>query len=332
MIRSSITRRGFGLGVGAAAVFFNIGATMANTLNTPVELQPSTVSFPSGDGYVVGQLYLPEGYDAAKRYPAVAVGGSFNSVKEQMGGIYAGEMARRGVIALAIDYRSYGQSSGAIRQYEDPDSKAGDLSAALQFLKKRSDVSGTGLLGICTSGGTALYTAAKDQNVGAVATVAGFFSEPEVALLLYGGADGVAKHRADALAAKDLYEKTGVINTIRAYHNTDQTAANVGPMDYYMDKTRGAIPEWRNAFAVMAWGAMLDFDPVSKASHVTAPALVVHSDGSAFPDQARKVHERLAGPKQLYWAKGDHFDFYDQAEQVRDAADHVAAHFRATLS
>lgn len=77
---------------------------------------------------------------------------------------------------------------------------------------------------------------------------------------------------------------------------------------------------------------MLDFNPVSKASRVTAPTLVVHSGGSAFPDQARKVYEQLAGPKELYRAKDEHFDFYDQAAQVRDAADHVAAHFRATLS
>lgn len=294
---------------------------------------PQIVSFPSGDGYVVGHLYLPADHSPSRRYPAVAVGGSFDSVKEQMGGIYAGEMARRGVIALAIDYRNYGESSGAIRQFEDPASKAADLSAALKFLKGRADVSGTGLLGVCTSGGTVLYTAAADPTVGAVATVAGFFTEPSVALLVYGGTEGVARHRADARLAKERYDRTGVIDTIRAYHDTDQTAANVGPMEYYLDKTRGGgVPEWRNAFAVMAWGSMLDFDPVSRASRVTAPTLVIHSDGSAFPDQARKVYGLLAGPKKLHWGKGQHFDFYDQAPQVRDAADHAAAHFRANLA
>jgi len=42
------------------------------------------------------------------------------------------------------------------------------------------------------------------------------------------------------------------------------------------------------------------------------------------------VHERL--PKELHWTEGAHFDFYDQADTVRKAADRVAAHFRATLS
>ncbi|MFF7656780.1 hypothetical protein ACFZCY_44505 [Streptomyces sp. NPDC007983] len=48
--------------------------------------------------------------------------------------------------------------------------------------------------------------------------------------------------------------------------------------------------------------------------------------------EARKVHEALAGPKELYWGKGQHFSFYDHPGQVRRTADRVAAHFKATLS
>jgi fermentation-respiration switch protein FrsA (DUF1100 family) len=314
------------------AVTFLTGASMAQTLTASTGPAPQTVSFPSGACHVVAHLYLPDGYDPARRYPAVAIGGSFASVKEQMGGIYGIEMARRGVMALAVDYRNYGQSSGAIRQYEDPDGKGKDLSAALKFLRGRPDVSGTGLLGVCTSGGTVLYTAAEDPGVGAVATVAGFFSEPALQTLLQGSAERVEKRRAEGRRAQEHYDTAGVIDLIRPYHDSDKTAANVGPMEYYMDQTRGGgVREWRNQFAVMSWGPMLDFDPVSKAPRVTAPTLVVHSDGSAFPDQARKVYDLLAGPKTLHWAEGEHFDFYDQADQVRDAVDKVAAHFHAAL-
>nr|NLR88788.1 alpha/beta hydrolase [Rhizobium sp. P28RR-XV] len=308
-----------------------IGVAMSQTLNAPNGAKPLTVSFSSGDGYVVGQLYLPEGYDYTKRYPAVAIGGSFNSVKEQMGGIYGAEMARRGIMALAIDYRNYGQSSGIMRQYEDADSKADDLLAALAYLKKRTDVSGTGLLGICSSAGSVLYAASKDPSVGAVATVAGSFFEPSITSMIYGADDGVAKKKEAGRKARERFEKTGELEFIPAYHYTDQAAANVGPMDYYMDPSRGGVPEWRNAMAVMSWANVLDFNSVEKASSVKSPTLIVHSDGSAFPDQARKVYDQLAGPKDLYWATGNHFDFYDQAPQVTDAADHVAEHFMATL-
>jgi hypothetical protein len=81
--------------------------TNSTNLHAPID-RATKVGFPSGDGFVVGHLYLPDGYDAAVKYPAVVVAGSLTSVKEMMGGIYAGKMADRGLLALVIDYRNYG--------------------------------------------------------------------------------------------------------------------------------------------------------------------------------------------------------------------------------
>jgi fermentation-respiration switch protein FrsA (DUF1100 family) len=81
-----------------------------------------------------------------------------------------------------------------------------------------------------------------------------------------------------------------------------------------------------------AWGLWLDFDPVSEAAKVTGPALIVHSDGCALPDQARKAYELLKGPKALHWTAGNHFEFYDGPEKVREASDAVAGHFRKHLA
>ena len=110
-----------------------------------------------------------------------------------MGGIYAAEMGRRGVMALAIDYRHYGESGGEPRQYENPETKAEDLVAAVTYLASRQDVrpGSVGLLGICTSGGTVLYAAARDSRVGAVASVASHLAEPSITPTLYGGPEGV---------------------------------------------------------------------------------------------------------------------------------------------
>jgi fermentation-respiration switch protein FrsA (DUF1100 family) len=293
------------------------------------------VRFPAGDSFVVGNLYLPTDYRAGVRYPAVVIGGSLTAVKEMMGGIYAGEMARRGYLALAIDYRHYGESGGDARQYEDPNSKADDLVAAVTWLASREDVRphGIGLLGVCTSGGTVLYAAVRDTRVAAVASVASHLSDPEVTNpMLYGGPDGVEQRRTAGRAARAEYERTGRNAMILAYHDTDQTASHVGPMEYYMDRTRGGgVAEWTNAFAVMSWEPWLDFDPVSEAARVTAPTLMVHSDGCALPDQARKAYDLLQGPKTLHWTDGFHFDFYD-GTKVPEAADVVARHFSNHLA
>ena len=257
-----------------------------------------------------------------------------------MGGIYAVEMARRGIMALALDYRNYGESGGAARQYEVPDAKAEDLSAAAAYLASREDVrpESIGLLGICTSGGNVVCAAARDRKIAAIAAVAGHFVEPSITDWLYGTAFGrgegaVERLREEGRAARAKYERSGENELILCYHDTDRSASHVGPMEYYMDPARGGgVPEWKNAFAVMSWEPWLDFDPVRDAAEVTTPALIVHSDGCALPDQARKAHAFLKGPKTLHWADGNHFDFYDGREKVAETADVIAEHFRTHLA
>jgi uncharacterized protein len=339
------TRRLF-LGHAAAAAAFSITTigtvrnSMAAYLSARNLASPQKVRFEVGNTFVVGDLYLPAGYQPDQRYPAVPVTGSLISVKEQMAGIYAAEMAQRGIMALAIDYRNFGGSGGEPRQYEHPDTKAEDLSAAVAWLQSRDDVrpEGVGLLGICTSGGNVVQAAARDGNVRAVAAVAGHFSEPSGTRAFYSamfgtGPEIVDRFREDGRTARELYERTGENTLVLGYNNTDRTASHFGPMEYYMDPLRGGgVPQWRNAFAVMSWEPWLDFDPVSEASRVTVPTLIVHSDESVMPDQARKVHDLLGGPKELHWAEGPHFEFYDSPDKVTEAADIAAAHFRAHLA
>lgn len=299
------------------------------------EVAVHKVRFAAGDSFLVGNLYMPANYRADGRYPAIVVGGSLTAVKEMMGGIYAAEMARRGYIALSIDYRHYGESGGRARQYEDPEAKAEDHAASVTFLASRSDVrpESIGLLGICTSGGTVLYAAARDDRIAAIASVASHLAEPAVTNpLLYGGPEGVEQRRAAGRTARAEYERTGQNRMIPAYHNSDPSASHVGPMEYYMDETRGGgVIEWTNAFAVMSWEPWLAFDPIRETGRITTPALIVHSDGCALPDQARKAYDLLQGPKTLHWTDGNHFDFYDGGK-VPEAAHAVAQHFGKYLA
>jgi hypothetical protein len=104
-----------------------------------------------------------------------------------------------------------------------------------------------------------------------------------------------------------------------------------GPFDYYLDPARGGIPAWDNRFAVMAWPGWLTFDPIPVAARIGAPTLVVTGPDAALPDGARRFHDGLAGPKELVWAAGSQFDFYDDPATVAAAADAAAQHFASTL-
>jgi fermentation-respiration switch protein FrsA (DUF1100 family) len=151
---------------------------------------------------------------------------------------------------------------------------------------------------------------------------------------MYGEA-GVAQRRQAGAAAKLKYERTGEEIIVPAYSEVEQSAVNFGPagsFDYYLNETRGGIPEYKNETAVMSWDSWLDIDPVSKASAIKIPAIVVHSDGSAFPDQAKKFYSKLQGQKDLVWADGTHYDYYDQPAQIDNAVKNVTRFFNEHMS
>jgi hypothetical protein len=121
------------------------------------------------------------------------------------------------------------------------------------------------------------------------------------------------------------------VRYVPAVSATDPAAAMYGPFDYYLDRERGAIPEWGNRFAVMAWPGWLTFDPIAAAGAIDTPTLLVHSEQAAIPEGARRFHDALAGPKKLLWTDGGQFDFYDRELQVGIAVAAAAEHFAETL-
>ena len=49
---------------------------------------------------VIGNLFLPENFNAATTYPAIVVGHPMGAVKEQSANLYAARMAERGFVTL----------------------------------------------------------------------------------------------------------------------------------------------------------------------------------------------------------------------------------------
>jgi uncharacterized protein len=87
-----------------------------------------TISFMVEGDRVVGNLHLPIG---ESQVTAVVVAGPMTSLKEQVTGVYARALAARGIAALAIDHRGFGESDGTPRQFEDWRRKVRDLSQAV---------------------------------------------------------------------------------------------------------------------------------------------------------------------------------------------------------
>ncbi len=292
------------------------------------------VSFASDGDKLVASLYRPSltGREDP-RFPAVLVTGSWTTVKEQMAGRYARGIAERGYLALAFDFRGYGESGGQPQDYESPQRKIRDIYNAISYLGARPDVDHNRIaaLGVCASAGYMTVNAAQDRRVRSVGLVAPWLHNAELVKLVYGGADGVEERIAAGNAAWRKYQVTDQVDYVPAVSTTDPAAAMYGPFDYYLDRNRGATNAWRNRFAVMAWPEWLLFDPIAVAPRITVPTMLVHSEDAAIPEGARSFYEALSAPKNIHWLSGTQFDFYDQEPAVSNALDLIDKHFRATL-
>jgi len=235
---------------------------------------------------------------------------------------------------MTFDFRGFGESGGEPRQYESPERKITDIQNAAAFARSLPVVDGdnVGGLAICASAGYMAHAIARGAPLKAFATVAAWLHDPGTVGQIYGGAEGVHRRIDAGRQARAAFDRNGDVTRVPAYEPNEQDAAMFFELDYYARKDRGAVPEWKNQFAVMSWTDWLTFDALSPASKIGVPTLMVHSDDAAYPDNARRFYAALTAPKDLFWSQGQQIDFYDQEPQVTKAVGAVATHFAIALS
>ncbi len=134
------------------------------------EVVREAARFPNDRGIsLAGRVDRPAG--AAPRAWAV-VAPCFTCTKD-LTGLYhlAGELARRGVAALRVDFTGLGESGGAFEE-TDLDTQAADLRAAVGFLRHRRGEAPVFLVGHSLGGAAALLAARSAPEAAGVATVA----------------------------------------------------------------------------------------------------------------------------------------------------------------
>jgi fermentation-respiration switch protein FrsA (DUF1100 family) len=287
------------------------------------------VQFTSEGAALSGNLYFPLNYDPSKKYPAVIVSGSWTTVKEQMAGLYAENLAEQGFITLAFDFRNFGDSEGEPRFFESPALKKEDIKNAVGFLQTVPEVDGDriGAFGVCAGAMYTLMAASEDHRIQSVVTTASWLHDAEAVKLFYGGEEGVQAKIKAAREAKKTYAKTGKVEYIRTISTEDASAAMYGPYDYYLNPDRGAIAQWSDdKFAVMSWEDWLTTDPMPSADQLNVPTLMIHSDGAVLPQYTKNYFSRIAAKeKKLHWMETElespfhQFSYYDQDAEVKES-------------
>ena len=292
-----------------------------NLQNTPeipgVAAHP--VSFDSNGVTLKGTLFLPRTVSAP--LPAVIVAGAWTTVKEQMAGTYARELAARGLAALAFDFTGWGESGGVPRYVEDPAVKTADIRAAGVFLAGLDAVDHRSIsgLGVCAASGYVAAAVADDEGLRRVALVAPWLHDPAMAEGLYGGADAAA----NLIAAS---EAAGAADTVLTAASATDPSATMYQAAYYTEEDRGLIPAYDNKFSVAGWKPWLTYDAQVSADRLTKPILLVGSPAIALPAGAAAYEARTGAPLEKLWLGDDvtQFDFYDREDVVIAAADAVS--------
>jgi len=288
-----------------------------------------SVTFESAGQTLAGDLYLPDSYSEGDQLPGVVVTGAWMTVKEQMAGTYAAELADHGYAALAFDFRGWGQSPDDIQFLENPARKTEDINAAVNYLATRPEVDAARIagLGVCASAGYMGDAAFQNASIKSLALVAPWLHDAEIVDAVYGGEEGVSglieMGRDAAQADKPVI--------LEAASLTNENAV-MYQAPYYTETDRGLIPEFDNKFNVASWEGWLTYDAIQTADRLEKPTLLVHSEAAAIPQGAQEYANRMGENATAIWLPGiTQFDFYDRPDVVKTSADAVAKHLEETL-
>ncbi len=293
------------------------------------EIATRSFSFQHEGATLQGTLYLPSGHRAGDRLPAVIVTGAWTSVKEQMPAAYARAMAERGFAAVTFDFRGWGASGdlpSGRRFEENPAAKTADIRAAAAHVATLPEVDAGRIkgLGICASAGYMVDAASGNPLFRSVALVAPWLQNQAIVDQVYGGAAGVAGLRSVAATAA---ARGGEIIPAAGPVGAQGVLMPLG--GYYYEPARGAIPQYDNKWNQTSWEPWLTYLPADSAPRLDKPLAIVHSEAAAIPQGVRAFLAGYRSQADVTWLPNvSQFDFYDQSEPVRLAADRVAAHFQ----
>ena len=132
------------------------------------------VTFHSEGVRLVGDLYAPDELRPDERRAGIVLCHGYTGVKDLYLPDNARVLVEAGYVALAFDYKGWGESEGP-RTRLAPWSRVADVQAALTFLgaQEAVDESRLGIYGTSYGGATVVWTGAIDRRVRCIVSVVG---------------------------------------------------------------------------------------------------------------------------------------------------------------
>lgn len=287
------------------------------------------ITFSNGPIRVSGALHTPPDFDSAKTYASLVVSTPGSSVKEQIGAVYAGRLAKHGFVVLVFDPSYQGESTGEPRDLEDPAMRAEDIRCAVDFLTTQPfvDEERIGVLGICAGGGYAVNAALTEHRFKAIGTVVagnigGAFRRmlPDVIATL----EAVGKQRTIEARGGGLRREPWIPDSL-----AEAKSAGVDDIDLldavaFYRESPYRHPRSTNRLLFRSFGLMLGFDAFNLVPELLTQPLQVIVAGrrgeTGSYDDGKKLFELAPGPKDFFVVEGaGHYDMYAKPEYVDQA-------------
>ncbi len=323
-------------------ILVSILSAQMNNKGVNMKSGKNEVKFNSQGVQLAGHLYLPENFDANKKYPTVVFSGPFNQVKEQMGTVYGKKMAAKGYVFLSFDHLGYGDSEGEIRDNENSYIKMESIRDAISFLGTLEFVDRTKLYGLggCASGGYMPLVAVTDKRLAAIATVSGMMDNKASYFSTMTKEQLIPLFEMANAARQKAYE-TGEVEYYDALNMANTDHSNEG-YDYYMTSRAGkeTYPNYSHLAPKMLMENAPITSAVDYAPYLYTPYLGIIGEKSLPKEGETPIplhtgpltvnfFNAASEPKELYEVPGaTHVSLYDIDKDVDQAVNKMDEFFK----
>ena len=322
---------------------FTLAYEGAITKNVKGSVNIQTVTYKLNGIDISANVYTPANYSPTKKYPTVVVAHPNGSVKEQVAGLYAQNLAEQGYIAITADAAYQGASGGTPRNTDKPANRVNDIHGMADYILNFPgvDQNNLGLLGICGGGGYSIKAAQTDKRFKAVATIS-IFNSGVVRRDGYMNAqlDSV-QERLKAASDARLREAMGGKTEYPRSNFTDMSAEEAAKLttdlyregyEYYAQTH--AHPNSSGTYPISNLIDLAAFDAVHNANLINQPLLMIAGDKADSLYMTQDVFNAATGTKdkELYLVKGaTHIQTYWKPEFVKDITNKLTAFYTKNL-